>query len=112
MTRKNKRTQKGGYMSQSEESAQATDKQIEKLTEELVLAKAEAVKLAEELKASQAMSVAMRTSPAKEQRSGAGALERAARRAAGTGSRSDLQEYMRRRRVLSFRSGLVASLRV
>jgi hypothetical protein len=43
-------------------------------------------------------SVAVRTSPAKEQRSGAGALERAAKRAAGTGSRSDLQEYMRRRR--------------
>jgi hypothetical protein len=43
-------------------------------------------------------SVAMRTSPAKEQRSGAGALERAAKRAVGTGSRSDLQEYMRKRR--------------
>jgi len=41
---------------------------------------------------------ALRTSPAKEQRSGAGALERAAKRAAGTGSRSDLQEYMRKRR--------------
>jgi hypothetical protein len=47
-------------------------------------------------------SVAVRTSPAKEQRNGAGALERAAKRAAGTGSRSDLQEYMRKRRVLSF----------
>ena len=43
-------------------------------------------------------SVAVRTSPAKEQRSGAGALERAAKRAAGTGSRTDLQEYMRKRR--------------
>ena len=43
-------------------------------------------------------SVAVRTSPAKEQRSGAGVLERAAKRAAGTGSRGDLQEYMRRRR--------------
>jgi len=47
-------------------------------------------------------SATARTSPAKEQRSGAGALERAAKRAAGTGSRSDLQEYMRKRRVLSF----------
>ena len=45
-------------------------------------------------------SVAVRTSPAKEQRSGAGVLERAAKRAAGTGSRSDLQEYMRRRRSI------------
>lgn len=43
-------------------------------------------------------SAAVRTSPAKEQRSGAGALERAAKRAAGTGSRNDLQEYMRKRR--------------
>lgn len=42
--------------------------------------------------------VAVRTSPAKEQRSGAGVLERAAKRAVGTGSRSDLQEYMRKRR--------------
>ncbi len=41
---------------------------------------------------------ALRTSPAKEQRSGAGSLERAAKKAAGTGSRSDLQEYMRKRR--------------
>ena len=40
----------------------------------------------------------LRTSSVKEQRSGAGMLERAAKRAAGTGSRSDLQEYMRRRR--------------
>jgi hypothetical protein len=47
-------------------------------------------------------SATVRTSPAKEQRSGAGVLERAAKRAAGTGSRSDLQEYMRKRRVLSF----------
>jgi hypothetical protein len=39
-----------------------------------------------------------RTSPAKEQRNGAGSLERAAKKAAVTGSRSDLQEYMRRRR--------------
>jgi transcriptional/translational regulatory protein YebC/TACO1 len=91
---------KGGYMSQSEEVTQATDKQIEKLTEELAQARAEAAKLAEELKASQAMSVAVRTSPAKEQRSPAGVLERAAKRAAGTGSRSDLQEYMRRRRSI------------
>jgi len=45
-----------------------------------------------------AESVADRTSPAKEQRSGAGALDRSAKRAAGTGSRSDLQEYMRKRR--------------
>jgi thioredoxin-like negative regulator of GroEL len=43
-------------------------------------------------------SPALRTSSVKEQRSGAGAIERAAKRAAGTGSRSDLQEYMRRRR--------------
>jgi hypothetical protein len=43
-------------------------------------------------------SVAVRTSPAKEQRGGAGALERAAKRAAGTGNRNDLQEYMRKRR--------------
>jgi hypothetical protein len=40
----------------------------------------------------------IRTSPAKEQRNPAGALERAAKKAAGTGSRSDLQEYMRKRR--------------
>ena len=101
-------------MSQSEEAAQATDpasqgatprqesKQIEKLTEELAQARAEAAKLAEELKASQVKSVAVRTSPAKERRSGAGAIERAAKKAAETGSRSDLQEYMRKRRVLSF----------
>ncbi len=44
--------------------------------------------------------VAMRTSSAKEQRSGAGVLERAAKRAVGTGSRSDLQEYMRKRRSI------------
>jgi hypothetical protein len=43
-------------------------------------------------------SVAVRTSPAKEQRNTGGVLERAAKRAAGTGSRSDLQEYMRKRR--------------
>lgn len=43
---------------------------------------------------------ALRTSPAKEQRSGAGVLERAAKRAAGTGNRSDLQEYMRKRRSI------------
>ncbi len=43
---------------------------------------------------------ALRTSSAKEQRSGAGVLERAAKRAAGTGSRSDLQEYMRKRRSI------------
>jgi hypothetical protein len=45
-------------------------------------------------------SATARTSPAKEQRSGAGVLERAAKRAAGTGSRSDLQEYMRKRRSI------------
>jgi len=39
-----------------------------------------------------------RTSPAKEQRSGAGTLDRAGKKAAQTGSRADLQEYMRRRR--------------
>ncbi len=44
--------------------------------------------------------VTMKTSPAKEQRNGAGSLERAAKRAAGTGNRSDLQEYMRRRRSI------------
>jgi hypothetical protein len=137
-------------MSQSDESA-------EKLATELAEAKAEAMRLADELKATQreqelmrrlasegtrdleaamliaksrlakdekadigsvveqlrkekgylfnekaAESVAMRTSPAKEQRSGAGALERSAKKAAGTGSRSDLQEYMRKRRVLNF----------
>ncbi|MGD0551257.1 MAG: hypothetical protein ABSB25_01260 [Sedimentisphaerales bacterium] len=43
---------------------------------------------------------ALRTSSAKEQRSGAGALERSAKRAVGTGSRSDLQEYMRKRRSI------------
>ena len=85
-------------MSQSEEVMQATDKQIEKLTEELSQARAEAVKLAEELKASQAMSVAVRTSPAKEQINPTGVLERAAKTAAQTGSRRDLQEYMRKRR--------------
>ena len=42
----------------------------------------------------------MRTSPAKEQRNGAGSLERAAKKAAGTGSRSDLQVYMKRRRSI------------
>ena len=47
MRRNDKKTQKGGYMSQSEEVMQATDKQIEKLTEELSQARAEAVKLAE-----------------------------------------------------------------
>ncbi len=44
--------------------------------------------------------VAVRTSPVKEQRSGAGALEKSARKAAGTGSRGDLQEYMRKRRSI------------
>jgi len=44
---------------------------------------------------------AARTSPAKEPRQVGGAtLERAAKRAAGTGSRTDLQEYMRKRRSL------------
>jgi glutamate mutase epsilon subunit len=43
--------------------------------------------------------IAVRTSPAKESRQGGAAgLERAAKRAAGTGSRADLQEYMRKRR--------------
>ena len=42
---------------------------------------------------------APRTSPAKEPRQGGAAgIERVARRAAGTGSRADLQEYMRKRR--------------
>jgi len=45
---------------------------------------------------------APRTSPVKEQRGGGGTIERAAKKAAGTGSRADLQEYMRKRRVLSF----------
>jgi hypothetical protein len=46
---------------------------------------------------------AARTSPAREPRQGGAAgIERAAKRAAGTGSRADLQEYMRKRRVLSF----------
>ena len=45
-------------------------------------------------------SVAVRTSSAKEQRSGAGVLERSAKKAIGTGSRSDLQEYMRKRRSI------------
>jgi len=44
---------------------------------------------------------AMRTSPAKEPRQGtATAIDRAARRAVGTGSRTDLQEYMRKRRSI------------
>jgi hypothetical protein len=43
---------------------------------------------------------ALRTSSVKEQRSGAGSLERSAKMAAGTGSRSDLQEYMRKRRSI------------
>ncbi len=43
---------------------------------------------------------AVRTSPAKEQRGGGAAIERAAKRAVGTGSRADLQEYMRKRRSL------------
>jgi len=41
---------------------------------------------------------AVRTSGAKEQRGGGTGIERAAKRAAGTGSRADLQEYMRKRR--------------
>jgi hypothetical protein len=46
-----------------------------------------------------ATAAAVRTSPAKESRqTGASAIERAARSAAGTGSRADLQEYMRKRR--------------
>jgi hypothetical protein len=44
---------------------------------------------------------AMRTSPAKEPRQGtATAIDRAARKAVGTGSRADLQEYMRKRRSI------------
>jgi hypothetical protein len=82
---------KGGYMSHSEESA-------EKLAEELAQVRAEAKKLAEELEASQEKSVAVKTSPAKELRSTTGVLERAAKKAAATGSRSDVQEYMRKRR--------------
>jgi hypothetical protein len=43
--------------------------------------------------------IAVRTSPAKESRQGGAAgLERAAKRAAGTGNRADLQEYMKKRR--------------
>jgi hypothetical protein len=42
----------------------------------------------------------LRTSPVKEQRGGAGAIERAAKKAAGTGGRADLQEYMRKRRSI------------
>jgi hypothetical protein len=135
--------------------AQSAEKRVEELAGELVEARAETTRLADELKATQkeqelmrrlasegtrdleaAMliaksrlakdekgglssvveqlkkekgylfgektpgSVAVRTSPAKEQRNGAGALERAAKRAAGTGSRSDLQEYMRKRRSI------------
>ncbi len=46
-----------------------------------------------------AAEAAPRTSPAKEPRQGGAAgIERAARRAVGTGSRADLQEYMRKRR--------------
>jgi hypothetical protein len=139
--------------------AQGAEKRVEELSGELAEAKAEATRLADELKATQkeqelmrrlasegardleaamliakarltgtdkadlssvveqlkkekrylfseasigGVNPALRTSPAKEQRSGAGALERTAKRAAGTGSRSDLQEYMRKRRVLSF----------
>ena len=41
----------------------------------------------------------VRTSPVKESRqTGATALDRAAKKAAGTGSRADLQEYMKKRR--------------
>jgi hypothetical protein len=43
----------------------------------------------------------MRTLPAKEQRNPASALERAAKKAAATGNRSDLQEYMRKRRSVA-----------
>jgi uncharacterized coiled-coil DUF342 family protein len=85
-------------MSQSEEVKPAA----EKLAEELAEARAEAKKLEEELKGLRAESVAARTSPAKETRNPTAALERAAKTAAGTGKRSDLQEYMRKRRVLSF----------
>ena len=45
-----------------------------------------------------ATGASIKTSPAKEQRGGTGVLERAAKKAAGTGSRADLQEYMRKRR--------------
>ena len=44
---------------------------------------------------------APRTSPAKEQRSTVGLLEKAAKKAATTGNRTDLQEYMKKKRVLS-----------
>jgi hypothetical protein len=44
--------------------------------------------------------MALRTSPAKEQRSAGAGLERAAKRAAGTGNRADLQEYMKKRRSI------------
>jgi hypothetical protein len=44
--------------------------------------------------------MALRTSPAKEQRGAGTGLERAAKRAAGTGNRADLQEYMKKRRSL------------
>ena len=42
---------------------------------------------------------ALRTSSAREPRQSVG-LERSAKRAAGTGSRADLQEYMKKRRVV------------
>jgi len=42
----------------------------------------------------------VRTSPTKEQKNAGGALERAAKKAAATGSRNDLQEYMRKRRSI------------
>jgi hypothetical protein len=135
--------------------AQSAEKRAEELTGELSEARAEAVRLADELKGAQreqelmkrlaaegtrdleaavliararlagtdkadlngvveqlkrekhylfsekaSSEIAVRTSPAKEQRSGAGTLDRAAKRAAGTGSRADLQEYMRRRRSI------------
>ncbi len=74
-------------MSQSEEAS-------ENLAKEL----AEAAKLDEELEASQSKSAAVRTSPAREARNPAGMLERAAKKAAATGNRRDVQEYMRKRR--------------
>jgi hypothetical protein len=81
-------------MSQSEE----VNPSAEKLAEELEQARAEAKKLTEELEALKEQNVAVRTSPAKEQRNTTGVLERAAKKAAETGNRRDLQEYMRRRR--------------
>jgi hypothetical protein len=135
--------------------AQSAEKQAEELAGELEEARAESVKLAEELKATRkeqeltrrlaaagardleaatlmakarlsggdkadldgvveqlkrekqylfnekvSAEATVRTSGAKEQRIGGAGIERAAKRAAGTGSRADLQEYMRKRRSI------------